>query len=1088
MQILCHGLKEEDFPVEFIGHKIFLGYADTNSIVVKAEGVSRYHAFLIEEGDELFLQDNDSLNGTFINCEQIFGKRKLSPGDVVQIGFRLIKVDFLPGGQVLFDFVSPDQIEVVSTESEAADGSETPDGSEAGNDEPVPAPPSAGDEIGRTMVAAETQAPAPSPVPPPPVPPPASSENALFSGGTEIGKYVIIKRIGKGGMGEVYLARHKTLGISRALKILPKELMVDNRKFFDRFIQEAKLASEIRHPNIVGVMDVETDSECGYPYIVMEYIDGGSLRNSLAENYRLSEEQAVVIVEAIAAALIVAEEHNIVHRDIKPDNIMFTRVGEVKLADLGIAKKGDAGIELTKTNMMIGTPAYLPPEQARNAKSVDGRADIYSLGATFYEMLTGEQPYPGENTIEVLHKLFSDPVPDPRKVNPEVSAASAAIVMKMMAKNPKDRFRNAGELLDMMSRTFPPHTAYEAGEVIKKVIAGDCQNSTEFTSSISSSHLFLWWFELRNKKLAVAAILLFIACFVLGVLSLFLGEPSAADPLSGEQKPDEPEAAAPVVEKYDLQITTTPYSDIQFIAPDGKMSVHYTGSKGFLSFSGLPAGQYRINVSRNDCIPATRDIDLNSNMLVDVQLEIDSSSEVVPAQRDKANTGTGDKPSASGSQSQSTVRPANDSETGSGSARRQSSEPGIRGPVVTTDLDILDEKDDRMSFPKAVRSVNDSGSGATVTFAKDFSIRLRNPLPVISKGLIIDGGKNMVTIRGMDKEPLFRLSSGELTLKNLTLVSNFDTLGDIRYGGIFDGKLMSSRSTARVDLFSVQDGGSSDCLWVLAGRVDMTMDGSCRLHRLAGSKGASVTIMSKSVLINATLNGESVESRPGSRRTETDAPRFNVYGHLQNATVKDYSDVYVFAGATCENLTAKAGSLVEQYAGTINGLKLEYGAVYGYAKGAVLRGKVSIGGIMKEARRNVPTNVPIVGDDTEVEFDLTKRSGGFDFAYRTNMQTYAFSRNQSPPMIDNMMAFLGARSYAILLNDIPAPGTYRLAGGADDFHSPVSLVFNNRSYPGVLRPGKSFSRNNRSYSLLLNRDPDTRETMLILTIRNLSVQ
>ena len=620
MQIICHGLKSEDFPVEFIDHEISVGFEDANSIAVSGEGISGRHALLTEEGDDLFLQDNGSSSGTLLNHKPVQGKQKIASGDMIQIGCRMIRVDFLPDHKVTLNFISNDPKEMDSIDVTAV--------TMVSPAVHAPTPPPAGDEPERTMVSTDET---PSPVSP-------SAARGLFSEGNEIGKYIVIKRIGKGGMGEVYLAKHKTLGTYRALKILPKELMDDNTKFLERFIREAKLASEIRHPNVVGVMDVETDSADGLPYIVMEYIDGGSLRDSLATNKKLSEEQAVVIVEAIASALRAAEEHKVVHRDIKPDNIMFTKQGEVKLADLGIAKNDDKENELTKTNMMIGTPAYLPPEQAQNAKGVDGRADIYSLGATFYEMLTGQHPYPGNNTIEILHKLFSDPVPDPRKVNPEVSPASAAIVMKMLAKNPKDRFQNANELLEMMDKTFPPHTAYEAGELIKKVIAGECQNSSTFSSSSSSAHFFLWRFR-RPNKLLVAAVALFLLCCIAGILLLIFGRrssdrPSAAhDPGAGQAVVET--HPVPVQEvKHDLQIVTTPDSEIHFISQDGQMKMYSSDHEGLLSIPGLEPGSYKVRISRSNYRTVSRDFELKSNMTLDVPLEADLKKLVIKAKPD----------------------------------------------------------------------------------------------------------------------------------------------------------------------------------------------------------------------------------------------------------------------------------------------------------------------------------------------------------------------------------------------------------------------------------------------------------------------
>ena len=265
--------------------------------------------------------------------------------------------------------------------------------------------------------------------------------------GDRLDRYVIVKKLGQGGMGSVYLVRHETLGVFRAAKVLSRELYARGGEFRKRFVQEAKLACSISNPNIVNVLDVCDDPEKACCYIIMEYVDGGTVRDVLHEVSRFSEIHAVMIVEAVAEALQAASEQKIVHRDIKPDNIMLTRRGVVKLADLGIAKNTEDNVKLTQTHIMMGTPAYLAPEQAKDAHNVDARADIYSLGATFYEMLTGQIPYPGKNTYDILSKLASDPVPDPRSIVEGISPQTARLVMKMLAKQPKQRHRNAAELL-----------------------------------------------------------------------------------------------------------------------------------------------------------------------------------------------------------------------------------------------------------------------------------------------------------------------------------------------------------------------------------------------------------------------------------------------------------------------------------------------------------------------------------------------------------------------------------------------------------------------------------------------------------------
>ena len=279
----------------------------------------------------------------------------------------------------------------------------------------------------------------------PSTPPPENGDQ--LQPGDRLDRYVIVKKLGQGGMGSVYLVRHETLGVFRAAKVLSSELYARGGEFIKRFVQEAKLACSISNPNIVNVLDVCDDPERACCYIIMEYVDGGTVRDVLHEVSRFSEIHAVMIVEAVAEALQAASEQNIVHRDIKPDNIMLTRRGVVKLADLGIAKNTEDNVKLTRTNIMMGTPAYLAPEQAKDAHNVDARADIYSLGATFYEMLTGQIPYPGKNTYDILSKLAADPVPDPRALVEGISPQTARLVMKMLAKQPKQRHRNAAELL-----------------------------------------------------------------------------------------------------------------------------------------------------------------------------------------------------------------------------------------------------------------------------------------------------------------------------------------------------------------------------------------------------------------------------------------------------------------------------------------------------------------------------------------------------------------------------------------------------------------------------------------------------------------
>jgi len=265
--------------------------------------------------------------------------------------------------------------------------------------------------------------------------------------GQVLGRCRILRELGHGAMGGVHLAQHTTLDIPVAIKVLPPRLASRDPQFVERFLREARLAAKIEHPNVIGVKDVDQDATTGFYYIVLEYVDGGSVRDRLRREGPLPVDQALRITADVTRALTAAAQHAVVHRDIKPDNIMLTRGGQVKLADMGIAKQQSDDTGVTMSQAMIGTPAYMSPEQATDAKNVDARADIYSLGATLYHMLVGVVPYDGDTVYTVLTKLATEPTPDPRAVRPEIPATTAQLCMKMMAKNPAERYQTPQELL-----------------------------------------------------------------------------------------------------------------------------------------------------------------------------------------------------------------------------------------------------------------------------------------------------------------------------------------------------------------------------------------------------------------------------------------------------------------------------------------------------------------------------------------------------------------------------------------------------------------------------------------------------------------
>ncbi len=272
--------------------------------------------------------------------------------------------------------------------------------------------------------------------------------------GSTFGRYTIVKLLGQGGMGEVYLVRHDVLDAEFALKVLSSEAAAKTGSFVNRFIREAKLSSRIHHPNLVAVHDAGYEASAGLYYIVMDYVPGGTLRERLLSHaYGLPVEQAVRVAGEIASALASAAALKLVHRDIKPENIMFGEHGEARLADLGIAKAvGSNDSLVTMADAVFGTPAYMSPEQARDSGKVDARADIYSLGIVFYEMLCGMRPYKEGTSLNVIAQvLSSDPIPDVRSARADIPESVAEVLSGMCEKDVKRRIASFDELLARLS-------------------------------------------------------------------------------------------------------------------------------------------------------------------------------------------------------------------------------------------------------------------------------------------------------------------------------------------------------------------------------------------------------------------------------------------------------------------------------------------------------------------------------------------------------------------------------------------------------------------------------------------------------------
>ena len=253
---------------------------------------------------------------------------------------------------------------------------------------------------------------------------------------TKIGPYEVLSLLGSGGMGRVYKVSHESTGQVVALKVLPAEYAREAR-FLMRFRREIDVLKRLDHPNVARILDAGSTEE-NVHYYAMEFVDGVSLDQILARDRRLDIEQALTVVRQCARAMEYAHANKVIHRDIKPGNILVGMDWHVKITDFGIARPED-GTRVTTTGSILGTAEYMSPEQAEGRK-VDGRSDVYSLGAVLYQMLAGRPPFVGNTALEVMkHHRFS--IPDsPKSFNPEVSINLATIIMKMLAKDAAQRF------------------------------------------------------------------------------------------------------------------------------------------------------------------------------------------------------------------------------------------------------------------------------------------------------------------------------------------------------------------------------------------------------------------------------------------------------------------------------------------------------------------------------------------------------------------------------------------------------------------------------------------------------------------------
>ena len=281
-----------------------------------------------------------------------------------------------------------------------------------------------------------------------------ASTSSQMIGTVLSGRYRLQAKLGSGGMSTVFLARDQTLDREVAVKVMHRE-MSEQADQLERFRQEARAVAKISHPNVVAVIDAGEDR--GHPYIVFEYVEGETLKQRINRVGALDAQEALAYAIEIARGLTVAHSRNMVHRDIKPQNVLIDAEGRAKLTDFGISRQLEQD-GMTATGRVLGTTDYVAPEQAMG-HAVDPRSDIYSLGVVLYEMLVGQVPFHADSQVGVAMKHVNEELPDVQQRRPEISAAAALVVERATAKDPAKRYQDIGEMIDDLSTALEVEAA-----------------------------------------------------------------------------------------------------------------------------------------------------------------------------------------------------------------------------------------------------------------------------------------------------------------------------------------------------------------------------------------------------------------------------------------------------------------------------------------------------------------------------------------------------------------------------------------------------------------------------------------------------